>query len=116
VLGSGGMSHRFWPLGRLAEHLGYDPTGVVSDDARAADARILEWWRAGDHAAVIDFYDQYAGLAPEGRFGHYLVAVGAFGGARCRIPGAQLSDYENSIGTGQVHVWFDAHSTEEERT
>jgi 3,4-dihydroxyphenylacetate 2,3-dioxygenase len=116
VLGCGGMSHQFWPLGRLGEHLGYDPAGVVSDEARAADAQILDWWRAGDHAAVIDFHDEYTALAPEGRFGHYLVAVGAFGGSRCRLPGEQLSDYENSVGTGQVHVWFGADRTREEST
>ncbi len=106
ILGSGGMSHRFWPLRDLPDHMGYGPEGVISDEARAADARILEWWRTGDHAAVIDFYDEYRGLSPEGRFGHYLVAVGALGGAACQLAGEQLSDYENSVGTGQVHVWF----------
>ena len=33
--------------------------------------------------------------------------VGALGGRECRTPGRQLSDYENAVGTGQVHVWFD---------
>jgi len=107
VLGSGGMSHRFWPLGRLADHLSYDPADIVSDEARAADARVLDWWRTGDHAAVIDFHDEYLGFSPEGRFGHYLVTIGAFGGRACRMRGEQLSDYENSVGTGQVHVWFE---------
>jgi 3,4-dihydroxyphenylacetate 2,3-dioxygenase len=112
LLGSGGMSHRFWPLQQLGEHMGYGAADVVSDDARNADARILGWWRDGDHAAVLDFYDEYRALSPEGRFGHYLVAVGALGGAQCRAPGLQLSEYENSVGTGQVHVWFELPGSE----
>ena len=81
---------------------------MISDEARAADGRILDWWRAGDHAAVIDFYARVPRRCrPKGRFGHYLMPVGALGGADCRAPGVQLSEYENSVGTGQVHVWFE---------
>jgi 3,4-dihydroxyphenylacetate 2,3-dioxygenase len=116
LLGSGGMSHRFWPLGQLADHMGYGAGDVISDDARAADARILDWWRSGNHAAVLDFYDEYRKLAPEGRFGHYLVPVGALGGADCRAPGVQLSEYESSVGTGQVHVWFQPPGVDESET
>jgi len=107
LIGSGGMSHRFWPLGALGEHLGYDASGVISEDARAIDLRIIDLWTRGDHAAVIDLYPELRALSPEGRFGHYLIPVGALGGRACRAPGVQLSEYENSVGTGQVHVWFD---------
>jgi hypothetical protein len=41
-------------------------------------------------------------------FGHYLMMVGAIGGRACTAPGRAYSEYENAIGTGQVHVWFDA--------
>ena len=40
-------------------------------------------------------------------FGHYLMMVAAIGGRECVAPGVLYSDYENSIGTGQVHVWFE---------
>ena len=34
--------------------------------------------------------------------------LGALGGPeQCTAPGVQLSEYENALGTGQVHVWFD---------
>ena len=45
--------------------------------------------------------------APEGLFGHYLMMVGALGGAGCRAPGVRYSDYESAAGTGQVHMWFE---------
>jgi hypothetical protein len=35
-----------------------------------------------------------------------LIALGALGGAKCRVRGMQLSEYENAVGTGQVHVLF----------
>jgi hypothetical protein len=31
----------------------------------------------------------------------------ALGGARCQAPGELFSEYEASVGTGQVHVWFE---------
>ena len=39
-------------------------------------------------------------------FGHYLMMVGAIGGHACTAPGVAYSEYENAIGTGQVHMWF----------
>jgi 3,4-dihydroxyphenylacetate 2,3-dioxygenase len=108
VLASGGMSHRFWPLTEIRDHFGYDPAHVISDEARSMDRRILARWRDGDHAAVLGLVDDYrARCHPEGGFGHYLMALGAMGGAACRARGAQLSDYENAVGTGQVHVLFE---------
>jgi 3,4-dihydroxyphenylacetate 2,3-dioxygenase len=108
LLASGGMSHTFWPLRDLPDHTGYAPQHVISDEARAMDERILELWRAGDHGAVIDLYPELQRLSPEGRFGHYLLLVGALGGRACTSPGTQLSEYEASVGTGQAHVWFEA--------
>jgi 3,4-dihydroxyphenylacetate 2,3-dioxygenase len=108
LLGSGGMSHQFWPLELIRDHFAYDPSHVISTDARASDARILELWARGDHASVLEMYPDYQRrFHPEGRFSHYLMALGAMGGAGCRVPGEQLSAYENAVGTGQVHVWFD---------
>jgi len=33
--------------------------------------------------------------------------VAALGGKECVAPGRLFSEYENAIGTGQIHVWFD---------
>ena len=44
---------------------------------------------------------------PEGRFGHYQIMAAALGGVDCVAPGTLFSEYENAIGTGQVHVWFE---------
>lgn len=107
LLGSGGMSHRFFPLRELPAHMGYSPEDVISDEARAADRRIIEWWEAGDHAAVIGYYPEFRTLSPEGRFGHYLMIAGALGGTTWRAPGVRCSEYEASVGTGQVHMWFE---------
>ncbi|MBS35426.1 MAG: catechol 1,2-dioxygenase [Thiotrichales bacterium] len=107
LLGSGGMSHRFWPLVELFEHQGYGPEHVITPQAREADEFVLACWSRGDHQAVCDFYPQYRQHAPEGKFAHYLMLLGAIGGPGCNARGEQFSDYENSIGTGQVHVVFD---------
>lgn len=107
VLGSGGMSHEFWPLESIRRHFGYDAAHVISPDARRMDMRILELWERGDHAAVLELYPEYQRKHhPEGRFAHYLIGLGAMGGASCRAAGVRLSEYENAVGTGQVHVLF----------
>jgi 3,4-dihydroxyphenylacetate 2,3-dioxygenase len=112
LIGSGGMSHRFWPLQQLGAHMGYGADGVISDEARAIDLLIIDLWARGDHAAVIDLSPELRALAPEGRFGHYLIPVGALGGRGCHARGEQLSEYESSVGTGQVHMWFDLGTKE----
>jgi 3,4-dihydroxyphenylacetate 2,3-dioxygenase len=106
VLASGGMSHRFWPLREFRDHGSYDPEHVITPEARAADERIIALLEAGEHASVVDLYPEYRAHAPEGRFGHYLTMVGALGGRACTARGERLSDYENSYGTGQIHLWF----------
>ncbi len=106
LLGSGGMSHRFWPLSQFRDHEGFGPEHIRTPEARAADGAILTHWAAGDHASVIDGYEGYRQFAPEAFFGHYLMLVGALGGRACTAPGIPYSDYEASAGTGQVHVWF----------
>lgn len=110
VLAAGGMSHRFYPLKEILDHLAYDPSHIITPEARAMDEEILELWSRGDHAAVIDLYPRYRPHSPEGFFGHYLIMAGALGGRSWKAPGRMLSDYENSVGTGQVHVWFDLAS------
>jgi 3,4-dihydroxyphenylacetate 2,3-dioxygenase len=107
VLASGGMSHTFWPLSQISKHEASDPVHIITPEARAADEERLEWMKAGDHRRIVETMDQYMEQNPEGGFGHYLMMLGAVGGAECTAPGALFSDYENATGTGQVHVWFE---------
>jgi aromatic ring-opening dioxygenase catalytic subunit (LigB family) len=107
VLASGGMSHTFWPLKELAEHEASDPIHIVSPEARVADEERLRWMEAGDHRRIVEEMGAYMPHNPEGDFGHYLMMLGAVGGAECTARGELFSDYENATGTGQVHVWFD---------
>jgi 3,4-dihydroxyphenylacetate 2,3-dioxygenase len=55
---------------------------------------------------VLETMPAFHKVRPEAMFGHWLMTIGAIGEEACTAPGIQLSDYENSIGTGQVHVWF----------
>lgn len=107
LLASGSMSHGFYPFKELSKHESSDPKHIITPEARAADLERIEWFKAGNHAAVIDGMPAFLRHKPEGRFGHYLMMVGALGGHDCIAKGRQFSDYENSVGTSQVHVWFD---------
>ncbi len=111
VLASGGMSHTFWPLKQIAKHEASDPVHIFTPEAREADELRLRWMEAGDHRRIVESMPDYMDHAPEGAFGHYLMMLGAIGGADCVARGEMFSDYENATGTGQVHVWF--HKPEE---
>jgi aromatic ring-opening dioxygenase catalytic subunit (LigB family) len=100
------LSHRFWPLSQLEQHEASDPRHIRTPEARAADEERLELMKRGDHRSIIRTMEEYAKFAPEGRFGHYLMMVGALGAGECRAKGELFSDYENATGTGQAHVWF----------
>jgi 3,4-dihydroxyphenylacetate 2,3-dioxygenase len=106
LLASGAMSHTFHSLQTLRAHESSDPSHIFSDEARRWDHRILDWWAMGDHASVIEAYPDYRSVKPEGRFGHYLMMVGALGGSSCVAQGVPYSDYENAVGTAQIHVNF----------
>ncbi len=107
LLASGGLSHKFLPFRELRERESSSIENVISPESAAADQHVLEMLRAGDHRGVIDWLPEYRKFGPEGKFGHYLMMVGALGGAGCTAKGVQFSDYEASVGTGQVHVWFE---------
>ena len=111
LLASGGLSHRFWPLRELRHHEAADLEHIISPQACAADQKLIELLEAGDHAAVLSGYDEYRRFSPEGMFAHYLMMVGALGGAACTAKGTRYSEYEAAAGTGQVHIWFDTTST-----
>ena len=107
LIASGALSHTFWPLRELRAHELSDPSHVYSPAARAADEERIAWFAAGDHRRVLDTMPDFLRYKPEARFGHYLMMIGALGEERCVAPGRAYSDYENAVGTGQIHLWFD---------
>jgi 3,4-dihydroxyphenylacetate 2,3-dioxygenase len=107
VLASGALSHTFWPLRELREHEASDPVHIRTPQARAADLERIGWLEAGDHARVLDTMPDYLRVRPEAKFAHYLMMVAALGERRVTAPGRRFSEYENAIGTGQMHIWFD---------
>jgi 3,4-dihydroxyphenylacetate 2,3-dioxygenase len=107
LIASGALSHTFWPLRELRVHEASDPRHIFSSRARTADEERIEWFKNGDHAQVLKTMPEFLTVKPEAKFGHYLMMIGALGEERCTAPGRQYGDYENAIGTGQVHLWFD---------
>ena len=107
LLASGALSHTFWPLRQLRDHEASDPDNIFTPEARAADELRIEWFKAGDHAKVLETMPDFYRYKPEARFGHYLMMAGAMGADSWTAPGRLFSEYENSVGTGQVHIWFD---------
>ena len=102
------MTHRFFPFRELRQHESSKaPENILGLESYEADQRVISMMREGDHAGVIDWMPEYRKAAPEGHFGHYLMMASAIGGARCQAPGELFSEYEASVGTGQVHVWFE---------
>jgi hypothetical protein len=101
------MSHTFHALGELRARSAWDAANLSSERSRSLDERVVALWGEGNHAAVVDMWGEYESVQPEGRFGHYFQLLGALGGRSCRARGTPLSKYESSLGTGQIHVWFD---------
>ncbi len=108
VLASGGLSHRFWPLREFRDHEAADPDlHIRTPEAAAADRRVIDMMKNGDHRGIVDFLPEFRAHGPEGFFGHYLTMVGALGGRECTLTGEQFGRYEAVAGTGQAHIWFD---------
>ena len=107
LLASGSMSHTFHPFKTILNYESADPKNIFAPEARTADYERIDWFAKGDHASVIDTMPEYLKYKPEGRFGHYLMMVGAIGERECKAKGRLFSEYENSVGTSQVHIWFD---------
>jgi 3,4-dihydroxyphenylacetate 2,3-dioxygenase len=107
LLASGALSHTFWPLRELRAHEASDPVHIRTPEARAADLERIAWFEAGDHARVLDTMPEFLRVRPEAKFAHYLMMIGALGEHAVKAPARHYSDYENAIGTGQIHLWFD---------
>ena len=107
LLASGAMSHTFWKLRELRAHEASDPSHIRTPEARDADLERLAWLRGGRprprhrHDARVPPVQAGGDVRPlpdDGR-----------GDRRSRLQSpraSRYSDYENSIGTGQVHIWF----------
>jgi 3,4-dihydroxyphenylacetate 2,3-dioxygenase len=107
LLASGALSHTFWPLRELREHEASDPVHIRTPQARAADLERIGWFEAGDHARVLDTMPEFLAVRPEAKFAHYLMMIAALGERTVTAPARRYSEYENAIGTGQIHLWFD---------
>jgi 3,4-dihydroxyphenylacetate 2,3-dioxygenase len=107
LLASGALSHTFWPLRELRQHEASDPAHIRTPEARSADIERIGWFEAGDHARVIDTMPEFLKVRPEAKFAHYLMMIGALGEQAVTAPARRFSEYENAIGTGQIHLWFD---------
>jgi aromatic ring-opening dioxygenase catalytic subunit (LigB family) len=107
LIASGAMSHTFWKLRELRDHEAADLSSIRTPEARAADEERIEWLKEGNHAKVLETMDDFLRYRPESMFAHYLMMLGAIGEERCTAPARQYGEYENSIGTGQVHLWCD---------
>jgi len=107
LIASGAMSHTFWKLRELRDHEAADLSSIHTPEARAADEERIGWLKEGNHARVLETMDDFLRYRPESMFAHYLMMLGAIGEGNCTAPARQYGDYENSIGTGQVHLWCD---------
>ena len=107
LLGSGALSHTFHKLRDLRKHEASDPIHIFTPEAYEYDKKVIEWFEQGDHKAVLDDFDTFKKYKPEAGFYHYLAMAGALGEEDNKSVGRLYSEYENSIGTGQVHIWFD---------
>ena len=111
IIATGSLSHTFYPLKELRKHEASDPSHIVSDKARAMDHERLGWFFEGRHDLVLDTMDDFLTVRPEGKFAHYLMMAAALGERDFAANGVQYGDYENSVGTSQVHVWFERPAT-----
>lgn len=110
LIASGALSHGFWPLRELRQHEAAGVEHVRTPEAVEADFERIGWLREGDHAQVLKAMPDFYQFKPEARFGHYLMMIGALGEGDCTARARLYGEYENSAGTGQVHLWFDRPS------
>lgn len=107
LLASGALSHRMIDMDFVPRNPCNWHQDNISDLKHVVlDHEVMDLWSQGRHAAVIDRYPELRAAAYEGLGGHYLQMVGALGGRDCRARGERLSDYENAMGTANVHIWF----------
>ena len=107
VIATGSLSHTFYKLKELRKHESSDPSHIISQKARDMDQERIAWFAEGRHDRVLETMPEFMTVRPEAMFAHYLMMAGAMGESDFVAPGVPYSDYENAIGTGQIHIWFD---------
>lgn len=113
LLAAGALSHRMVDLDfQLRNPRTWHPDNISDPKHAQLDHEVMDAWSQGKHAQVIQRYPELRAAAYEGLGGHYLQMVGAMGGDLCTARGERLSEYENAMGTGNVHIWFDVQSQE----
>jgi 3,4-dihydroxyphenylacetate 2,3-dioxygenase len=111
LLGSGALSHRMNDLDfKPRNPCNWHPDNISDPSHVVLDREVIDLWANGDHASVIDRYPELRKAAYEGLGGHYLQLVGAVGGREFKGRGTAMSDYENALGTANIHIWFDVNS------
>ena len=115
VIATGSMSHTFYKLKELRKHESSDPSHIFSQKARDMDHERLGWFFEGRHDLVIDTMPEFLTVRPEGMFAHYLMMAAALGERDLSARGVQYGDYENAIGTSQVHVPTAKHARNGQR-
>jgi 3,4-dihydroxyphenylacetate 2,3-dioxygenase len=116
LIATGSLSHTFYKLKDLRKHESSDPSHIFSQKARDMDQERLAWFAQGRHDRVLETMPEFLTVRPEGMFAHYLMMAAALGENDFAAPGVQYGEYENSVGTSQVHVWFDRPETGWTRT
>lgn len=107
LIASGALSHTFWKLRQLRDHEAAGVEHIRTPEAYEADMQRVEWFKNGDHARVLATMPEFMPYRPEAMFAHYLMMAGALGEENLTATARQYGEYENSIGTGQIHLWFD---------
>ena len=109
LIASGALSHTFWPLRELRDARGQRSGAHLH---RPRPARPTWSGSTGSGRATTTGCStrcrSSSPFRPEAKFAHYLMMVAALGEAvRATRRGRPFSEYENSVGTGQMHLWFD---------
>ena len=108
LIASGALSHTFWKLRQLRDHEAAGrrahphPRGATPPTASGSSGS-----RPATTPGCSTRCRSSCGTGPRPCSRHYLMMVGALGEGDCTATARQYGDYENSIGTGQVHLWFD---------
>ncbi len=103
VLGSGSLSHQFWPNALSADGL----NSVNREFNRQVDLRVLELWQAGRIAEFLEMLPDYAERCHgEVKMADTAMLFGALGWDAYTGKGEILTPYFGSSGTGQCNVEF----------
>ncbi|MDA1097957.1 MAG: extradiol ring-cleavage dioxygenase [Proteobacteria bacterium] len=115
MLASGALSHAFTRIDETPRNPNFfSSENIFSDQNMKLDHEVIGLFGAGRHDQVLDRYCEIQAAKYEGWGSHYFQMVGALGGGNCRLLGVPMSEYENARGTGNILIWFDVPSAEQQ--